>query len=103
MASIINLNQSVENHVYTTLLFIQRQATSMIVATPSVTFDQPLSLKTCETVKPKQLDIVVQLGDFHTLMSFQGSIGAVVGGSGLDKLLELMQAILSHISCPVKQ
>ena len=92
MAPIINLNQSVENCVYITLLFIQRQATLMIVATPSVTFDQPLSLKACEIVKSKQLDIVVRLGDFHTLMSFQESIGAVVGGSGLDKLLELIYA-----------
>ena len=89
MAPIINLNPSDENCIYTALLFIQRQATSMNVATPSVTFGQPLWLKAYEIAKSKQLDIVViRLGGFHTLMSFLGSIGAVMGGSGLDKLLE---------------
>ena len=92
MAPIINLNPSDENCIYTTLLFIQRQATSMNVATPSLTFDQPLWLKAYEIAKSKQLDIVVRLGGFHTLMSFLGSIGAVMGGSGLNKLLELIYA-----------
>ena len=64
----------------------------MNAVTPNVTFDQPSWLKAYEIAKLKQLDIVVRLGDFHTLMSFQGSIGAVVGGSGLDKLLELIYA-----------
>ena len=56
----------------------------MNVAAPSVTFDQLLWLKPCEIAKSKQLDLVIQLGDFHTLMSFLGSIGAVMEGSGLD-------------------
>ena len=60
----------------------------MNVATPSVTFDQRLWLKPYEIAKSKLLDLVIQLGDFHTLMSFLGSIGAVMEGSGLDKLLE---------------
>ena len=60
----------------------------MNVATPSVTFDQRLGLKPYEIAKSKQLDLVIQLGDFHTLMSFLGSIGAVKEGSGLYKLLE---------------
>ena len=45
MAPIINLNPSDENCIYTTFLFTQRQATSMTIAIPSVTFDQPLWLK----------------------------------------------------------
>ena len=45
MAPIINLNPSDENCIYTTLLFTQTQATSMNIAIPSVTFDQPLWLK----------------------------------------------------------
>ena len=60
----------------------------MNVATPSVTFDLRLWLKAYEIAKSKQLDLVIQLGDFHTLMSFLGSIGAVKVGSGLYKLLE---------------
>ena len=92
MAPIINLNPSDENCIYTTLLFIRKQATSMNVATPSINFDQPLWLKAYEITKSKQLDIVVQLRGFHTLMSFLGSIGAVMGRSELDKLLELIYA-----------
>ena len=42
MAPIINLNPSDENCIYTTRLFIQRQATSMNAAIPNVTFDRPL-------------------------------------------------------------
>ena len=92
MAPIIDLNPSDGNCFYTALLFVQKQATSMNVTTPSVTFGQPLWLKAYEIAKSKQLDIVVRLGGFHTLMSFLGSIGAVMGGSELDKLLELIYA-----------
>ena len=56
----------------------------MNVATPSVTFDLRLWLKAYEIAKSKQLDLVIQLGDFHTLISFLGSIGAVMKGSGLE-------------------
>ena len=48
MAPIINLNPSDKNCFYTTILFMKRQATSMNVATPTVTFDQPLWLKVYE-------------------------------------------------------
>ena len=76
-------------------MFIQRQVTSINVATPSVTFDLRLWLKAYEIAKSKQLDLVIQLGDFHTLISFLGSIGAVMKGSGLDKLLEPIYASYS--------
>jgi len=92
MAPIINLNPSDENCIYSTLLFIQRQATSMDIPTASVTFDQPLWLKAHEIASSKNLNIVVRLGGFHTLMSFLGSIGAVMEGSGLARLLELIYA-----------
>ena len=67
----------------------------MNVATPSVTFDLCLWLKAYEIAKSKQLHLVIQLEDFHTLMSFLGSIGAVMKGSGLDKLLEPIYASYS--------
>ena len=92
MAPIINLNPSDENCIYSTLLFIQSQATSMNVPTLSVTFNQPLWLKAYEIATSKKLDIVVRLGGFHTLMSFLGSIGTVMEGSGLDRLHELIYA-----------
>ena len=95
MAPIINLNPSDENCIYTTILFVKRQATSMNVTTPCVTFGQPLWLKVYEIAKSKQLDIVVRLGGFHTLMSFLGTIGAAMEGSELDKLLALNYASTS--------
>ena len=64
----------------------------MKIPTPSVTFDQPLWLKTYEIAESKQLDIVVRLGGFHTLMSFLGSIGAGMEGSGVDRLLAFIYA-----------
>ena len=76
----------------------------MNVATPSVTFDQRLWLKAYEIAKLKQLDLIIQLGDFHTLMSFLESIGAVMRDQDWINYLNLFtQAILSHISCPLKQ
>ena len=79
MAPVINLNPLDKNCIYTALLFIRRQATSMNVATPSVIFDQPLWLKAYGIAKLKQLDTVVPLGGFHTLISFLGSIAVVMG------------------------
>ena len=41
-----------------------------------------------ETVKAKNMNMVVMLGEFHLLMSFLGSIGEVMKGSGLEDALE---------------
>ena len=57
MVPIINLNPSDENCIYTTLLFTQRQATSMNKATPSVTFDQPLWLKGYEISQSNEITL----------------------------------------------
>ena len=92
MLPIIDLSSSDEICTYSTLVFIMNQAKAMNIVTPSVTFDQPLWLKAYEISKSKQLDIVIRLGGFHTLMSFLGSIGTVMNGSGLSQLLELVYA-----------
>ena len=39
-------------------------------------------------MKSEGLNIVCRLGVFHMLMSFLGSIGAVMSGSGLCEVLE---------------
>ena len=41
-----------------------------------------------EIVKAKNMNMVVILGGFHLLMSFLGSIGEVMKGSGLEDALE---------------
>ena len=53
-----------------------------------ITFNQPLWLKAVEITKVAALNnIVCHLGGFHLLMSFLGSIGSVMLGSGLQELM----------------
>ena len=65
-----------------------------------LTFDQPLywkamEIKTHEQVTKSRLkDIVLLLGTFHTCMSFYGSIGHLLAGSG-DGILKNM--FVKHI------
>jgi len=72
----IDLNPSDINCVYSTLSFVQDIANRYSV-TPVLTFDQPLFAKaTLITQSEKSMSsIVLRLGDFHTQMSFLGSIG----------------------------
>ena len=88
MLPLIDLNPSDESCIYSTLLHIIEQAKQLKIITPCVTFDQPLWIKAVEIVIAKGLTIVVRLGGFHSLMSFLGSVGAVMEGSGLEKLME---------------
>ena len=45
------------------------------------------------------MDIVCRLGGFHLLMSFLGSIGHLMGGSGIEELLEQIYAanVIHHV------
>ena len=88
MLPIIDLDPTDMNCIYSTLLFITNQATSLHVDTPVVTFDQPLWLKATEIVQILDLEIVLILGGFHMMMSFAGSIGTLMNGSGLDAVLK---------------
>lgn len=58
-----------------------------------VTFDQPLFMKSIEMVKSAEQNsdisgIIVRLGGFHLLMSYLGTIGYIMKGSGLEELWE---------------
>ena len=53
-----------------------------------MTFDQPFCFKSMETVKSESLPIVCRLSGFHTSMSFLGSIGKLMDGSGWKMVLE---------------
>ena len=83
---IIDLQPTNLTCIYSTLLFIQRQADQLNINTPVVTFDQTLRYKTQGIMADKGLNIVCRLGGFHTLMSFMGSIGYMMGGSGLEEV-----------------
>ena len=61
---IINLSPSDYTCIYSTLHFIQQQATQLNVPTPCVAVDQPLWLKAIDIVKSSQLKLVVRLGGF---------------------------------------
>ena len=64
--------------------------------TPILTFDQPLWLKAVEiqeSVEPTEIgNIVLKLGGFHAEMSILGAIGHIMGGSGLQEVLECIYA-----------
>ena len=81
---VLHMNPNDYTCIYSTLIFLMEQAHKLGIDTPIVTFDQPLWLKAFEIVKSKSLKIVLILGGFHLLMNFLGSIGYIMGGSGLS-------------------
>jgi len=90
MLEIIDLNPSDDNCIYSTLLYVISQAKSRFFPVPNVTFDQPLYIKAVDIAMKSNLDIVIRLGGFHTLMSFLGSIGNMMRGSGLEEVMGLI-------------
>ena len=88
MLPIIDLNPTDMTCIYSTLLFISQQAEKLNIDTPVVTFDQPLWIKAVEIVQASKMPIVLILGGFHMMMSFAGSIGTLMAGSGLSSALE---------------
>lgn len=59
-----------------------------------ITFDQPLYAKAREILAccPKFNNIIIRLGGFHLLLSYTGSIGYIMKGSGLKEILSLIYA-----------
>ena len=89
---IMDLNPSDENCIHSTLLFVINQAKLLNVKIPSITFDQPLWLKATGISEEDNLNIVCRLGGFHTMMSFIGSLGGMMRGSGLEDLFSEVYA-----------
>ena len=88
MLPLIDLNPIDESCIYSTLIHTINQAKYLNIETPCVTFDQPLWIEVFETVKTKNLRIVLRLGGFHSLMSFVGSVCFSMEGCGLEKFFE---------------
>lgn len=62
-----------------------------------ITFDQPLYAKARKIVsaapdRSELSKIIVRLGGFHLLMSFFGTIGYIMQGSGIKEILSLIYA-----------
>lgn len=94
----IDMDPSDMSCIYSTLRYICSEAKRHHV-TPVITFDQPLWWKaqiiigsgTTEADSDLE-DIVLRLGGFHTEMSFLGSIGHLMSGSGLEEVLGVVYA-----------
>lgn len=92
----IDMDPNDMNCIYSTLMFVSSHA-SKYNSTPVITFDQPLWWKAHIIVESQPEEsplhnVVVRLGGFHAQMSFLGSIGHLMGGSGLHELLETVYA-----------
>ena len=92
MLPIIDLHATDPTALYSLLLFLDEQSRKLGTGTPVVTFDQQLYIKAYEIVSSKQMDIFLRLGGFHQIMSFLGSIGVFMEGSGLRTALETIYA-----------
>ena len=95
MLPIIDLNASDPNSLFSLLSFIVEQCHKYNIPETAVTFDQPLFIKAFEIVHAESMPIFVRLGGFHQLMSFLGSIGYIMEGSGLREALECVYAPVS--------
>jgi 5'-3' exonuclease len=99
----IDMNPSDMTCVNSTLHFVAEHA-KRYGATPVLTFDQPLWFKATQIVESAGEDsdlhpIILRLGGFHALMSFLGSIGHLMRGTGLQDILEVIFAgnTVTHI------
>ena len=89
---IIDLDPNNLSCIFSTLLFVVKQAKHLNVKTPCMTFDLPLWHKSSEIAAASSFDIVLILGGFHTMMSYMGSISSIMNGSGLDEALTTVYA-----------
>ena len=90
----IDLDPSDPSCNYTTMKFVSSQA-RRFDATHILTFDQPLYWKSLTIIQsqPDGSDLkgmVLRLRGFHMQISFLGSIGHLIAGSGLQELLEVV-------------
>lgn len=87
----VNLSPNNFSTIYTCLLFAAEECQSRGQSHVLVTFDQPLFAKATEIVLAAAPGsplsrVVVRLGGFHLLLSFLGSVGHIMAGSGLEEM-----------------
>jgi hypothetical protein len=93
----IDMNPSDVTCIFSTLKYVSNHAKRHNVVKPIITFDQPLWWKAFNIIETEPAgselrNVIVRLGGFHTEMSFLGSIGHLMAGSGLRDVLELIYA-----------
>ena len=77
------------NCIHSTSVFITKQAAVLNVETLVVIFDQHLWMEATEIVQTLDFEIVLILGVIYMTVSFGGSVGTLMSGSGLDTTLEI--------------
>lgn len=84
----INEPPSKHTSINTAIVHAMAECKRLKQKTCIVTFDQPLFIKATEIVagNDEMKNVVVRLGGFHTIMSFVGSIGYIMEGSGLEDI-----------------
>ncbi|CAG4981622.1 unnamed protein product [Colias eurytheme] len=91
----INAPPSDYETIFTSLQEAARNSKRSNQKTTIVTFDQQLYWKARDIVGAATSElkhVVVRLGGLHLLMSFMGSIGAIMSGSGIEDFLKLIYA-----------
>ena len=91
----INLNPSDLTTLYSALSFAKTQCDNCGFKLGPVAFDQPLYIKAAEFIAPSpDLNFVLFeiFEGFHMAISYLGSFGYIMGGSGIEELLEEVYA-----------
>ncbi|CAH2989439.1 unnamed protein product [Chilo suppressalis] len=93
----INAPPSDYDTILTSLLEAVENSKRCSQKTTFITFDQPLYWKARDIVGAADptsdlKNVVVRLGGFHLLVSFMGSIGMIMSGSGVEELFKLIYA-----------
>ena len=92
---VINLSGTNMTALHSLMCFVVEQTKNNKLPMPSIIFDQPLYVKAYEIAMSNKIEIFVQLGGFHQLMSFLGSIGTLMERSGLRRALETVHIPLT--------
>ena len=83
--------------LHSLLCLVVERSKNNKLPTPSITLDQLLYIKAYEIAMSNKIEIFVQLGGFHQLMSFLGSIGSLMEGIGLRRTLETVYILLTVV------
>jgi len=99
MLPVIDLNPNDVSCIFSTLVFVERQAKLLNMQTACITFDQPLWIKAVNIALSERMNVVCRLGGFHTVMSYLGALGTIMAGSGLTEALQTCygSATITHM------
>ena len=77
--------------IYSRINFIIDQAKRLDIERLVLAFYQPLWLKATESINAKSIKNVLILDGFHLMISFLGTIGTLIKGSGVSEALHTVR------------